>query len=161
MKSRYRTTGVGWIAGELGRGLVAGALGTAAMTASSHLEQKMRGRPESTAPATAAINVLHVTPDNKDAEKGVGQLVHWQYGTALGTVRTGLGLLGLPEPVATLVFFGLAWGGSLVMVPRLAKTPPPSEWEPEELAIDAGHHLVYALATGLALATVVKSRREK
>ncbi len=36
------------------------------------------------------------------------------------------------------------------MLPALDVAPPASEMEPVELAIDACHHLVYAVATGLA-----------
>jgi hypothetical protein len=42
------------LAQGVARGLLAGAIGTAAMTVSSTVEQKLRGREASTAPADAA-----------------------------------------------------------------------------------------------------------
>jgi hypothetical protein len=36
------------------------------------------------------------------------------------------------------------------MLPALDVTPPLTEWGKEEITIDALHHLVYAVATGIA-----------
>jgi len=41
---------IGDLAGSVGKGLAAGMVGTAAMTVSSSLEAKLRGREASTAP---------------------------------------------------------------------------------------------------------------
>jgi hypothetical protein len=49
-------------AGAVGKGLVAGAIGTAAMTVSSTVEMKRRGRKPSDVPARAAGKVLGVEP---------------------------------------------------------------------------------------------------
>ena len=43
------------------------------------------------------------------------------------------------------------------MLPALDVAPPPWESEPEEIAIDAFHHAVYAIATGLAFAALEAS----
>ncbi|MDQ2881798.1 MAG: hypothetical protein M3Y48_11385 [Actinomycetota bacterium] len=49
---------IGQVAAAVGKGLFAGMVGTAAMTASSTLEAKLRGRKGSTAPLDA-IDVGH------------------------------------------------------------------------------------------------------
>ena len=59
---------LGDIAAAVGKGLFAGAAGTAVMTASSTLEAKLRGRGASTTPAQAASKALGVEP--KDEASG-------------------------------------------------------------------------------------------
>ncbi len=49
---------MGDVAGAVGRGLFAGAVGTAAMTVSSTLEMKLRGREESSATTDMAFALL-------------------------------------------------------------------------------------------------------
>ena len=51
-------------AGALGKGLVAGFAGTAAMTVSSTLEAKLRGRAPSSAPARATAKMLGKSDQN-------------------------------------------------------------------------------------------------
>jgi len=51
---------VGDLASSVGKDLFAGAIGTAAMTVSSTLEMKTRGRAASMAPADAAGKVLGI-----------------------------------------------------------------------------------------------------
>jgi hypothetical protein len=72
---------IGDLASAVGRGLFAGAIGTAAMTVSSTLEAKLRDRAGSSAPADAASNVLGVKPVDASAEARFSTLVHWGYGT--------------------------------------------------------------------------------
>ena len=50
------------VAADVGKGLFAGVVGTAAMTVSSTLEMKIRDRPGSSALAEAAGKVLGVEP---------------------------------------------------------------------------------------------------
>jgi len=40
------------------------------------------------------------------------------------------------------------------MLPALEVAPPPWKSEPKEIAIDALHHAVYAVATGVAFAAL-------
>jgi hypothetical protein len=68
----------------LGRGLVAGLLGTAAMTISSTAEAKLSGRGASTTPAQAAGKVAGVVPRDEAGEQRFNTLAHWGYGTAWG-----------------------------------------------------------------------------
>jgi hypothetical protein len=86
---------LGDVAADVGKGLFAGVVGTAAMTVSSTLEMKMRGRPASNAPADAAGKVLGVEPKDEKGEARFATLVHWGYGTGWGTVRGLIGAAGL------------------------------------------------------------------
>jgi hypothetical protein len=76
----------GRFASGVGRGILAGAVGTAAMTLSSTIEMKLRKRDPSTAPAEAASEVLGVRVRKQDQEK-FANVVHWQYGSCVGAVR--------------------------------------------------------------------------
>jgi hypothetical protein len=120
------------------------------MTVSSTLEMKLRDRGASNAPADAASKVLDIGGfTSEDAEQRFGQLVHWAYGTGWGAVRGVLGTV-LPPAVADAAHFAAVWGSEQVMLPALEVAPPATEWGAEEVAVDAWHHAVYILATGLA-----------
>lgn len=86
---------IGNLASAVGRGLLAGAIGTVAMAVSSTLETKLRDRAGSSAPADAASKVLGVKSVDAAAEARFGTLVHWGYGTGWGAVRGLLGGIGL------------------------------------------------------------------
>ena len=144
-----------WIAEKLasciGRGLVAGLAGTAAMTLSSTLEARLRHRAPSSAPARATAKVLGITSfENDIAQARFNDLSHWGYGTGLGVVRGLLDAAGLPPRAATAAHGAAVWGGELVALPAMDIAPPAVFWAPREIAIDAFHHTVYAVATGIA-----------
>jgi hypothetical protein len=139
------------LAQGIGKGLVAGFAGTVAMTVSSTIEQKIRGRPASSAPAKAAEKALGIQSfEDEAAEQRFSNLVHWGYGTGWGVVRGVLRALGAPQSAATAGHFGAVWGSSLVTLPVLDVAPPVNMWAKEEIAIDVWHHLVYVLATSVA-----------
>jgi hypothetical protein len=146
----FVSTKLGDIAAEVGKGLFAGMAGTAAMTASSSLEAKLRGRPASTTPAQAAEKVLGVRPIDEGSEARFSNMVHWGYGTGGGGARGLLAAAGLSGPAAIAAHFGALWGSEQVMLPALGVTPPFWEWGKEDVAIDTFHHLVYVTATGIA-----------
>ena len=49
------------------------------------------------------------------------------------------------------------WGTAQVTLPALDIAPPAIFWPKEEVAIDAFHHTVYALATGIAYKLLTSS----
>jgi len=149
--------GLGDIAAAVGQGLFAGAAGTAAMTASSSLEAKLRDRGASSAPADAAGKVLGVQPRDEGGEQRFANIVHWGYGTSWGAVRGLLAAAGIDGAKATALHFGAVWGSEQVMLPALDVAPPPWEMDSRELAIDALHHAVYAVATGAAFGALERS----
>jgi len=140
----------GDLASAIGKGLVAGAVGTAAMTVSSTIEAKLTKRDPSTAPADAASKVLGIEPKDDQAKDRFSNLVHWSYGTGWGAARGLIATLGLPGPAPAIAHFASVWGSGLVMLPAVEVAPPVSEWGAKALATDAWHHAVYATATSLA-----------
>jgi hypothetical protein len=139
------------IADNIGRGLMAGVIGTAAMTLSSTLEAKWRGRAPSSAPAKATAKVLGIAEFEDDiAEARFNDLSHWGYGTSWGVLRGLLGATGMPARTATALHGAAIYGSAQVTLPALEIAPPVVFWPKEEIAIDAFHHAVYAAATGMA-----------
>lgn len=141
----------GMVASSIGKGLFAGLAGTAAMTASSTLEAKLRGRPASTAPARAMAKALGIASfEDAVAQARFNDLSHRGYGTAWGVVRGLLDVAGLPPRKATAAHGAAVWGSAQVTLPALDIAPPLVFWPKREIAIDVLHHTVYAVATGIA-----------
>jgi len=146
-------------ASAIGDGLVAGFLGTAAMTVSSTVEAKLRGRAPSTAPARATAKALGIREFDSDLAKArFNDLSHWGYGTGWGVVRGVLGATGMRPGRATAAHGAAVWGSAAVTLPALDVAPPFVFWGREEVAIDLFHHAVYAVATGLAYQLVAGRR---
>ena len=141
---------LGDVAADVGKGLFAGVVGTAAMTVSSTLEMKIRDRPGSSAPAEAAGKVLGVEPKGEEEQARFSNMVHWSYGTSWGAVRGLIGAAGLEGPGAAAAHLGVVWGTEQVMLPALGVAPPCWRGGVKEVAIDTLHPLVYAGATSVA-----------
>jgi hypothetical protein len=149
------------LAGSIGRGLVAGFVGTAAMTVSSTLEAKLRGRAPSSAPARATAKALGIKELEDDlARARFNDLAHWGYGTGWGVVRGLLAELGLSPKGATAAHGAAIYGAAQVTLPALEIAPPVVFWPKEEIAIDAFHHTVYAIATGVAYELIRATGRD-
>jgi hypothetical protein len=147
------------LAAAIGKGLLAGLAGTAAMTVSSTLEARLRGRAPSSAPARATAKVLGI----KEFEDGVAQarfndISHWGYGTSWGVLRGLLAATGMRPRAATAAHGAAIYGAAQVTLPALDIAPPAVFWPKEEIAIDAFHHTVYAVATGVAYELISNGR---
>jgi hypothetical protein len=148
------------VAEDVGKGLAAGVLGTAAMTLSSTLEARVRGRAASSAPARATAKVLGIKEFDSDlAAARFNDLSHWGYGTSWGVLRGLLAATGMPARTATALHGAAIYGAAQVTLPALEIAPPVVFWPKEEIAIDAFHHAVYATATGLAYELIANGSR--
>ena len=143
------------VANSIGKGVVAGFVGTAAMTVSSTLEAKLRGRAPSNAPARATAKVLGIKEfEDEIAEARFNDLSHWGYGTSWGVLRGLLDAAGLSPRAATAAHGAAIYGAAQVTLPVLDIAPPSVFWGKEDVAIDAFHHFVYTVATGAAYAAL-------
>jgi hypothetical protein len=131
-------------------GLAAGAAGTAAMTVSTTVEMKLRGRAPSLAPADSIERLTGWSPDTREGRERLGTVAHAAFGTVLGLVRGAIGARGLREPAASAAFLPVAWAPDLAVVPVLGAADPPWRWGAAELAISGWHHVVYVAAAGVA-----------
>ena len=135
-------------ADAIGRGLVAGLVGTVAMTVSSTLEAKLRQRGDSDTPSQAVAEVLGVEEYRSDRSRDrVNQLAHWGYGASLGAVRGLLALTGLGRNATDVAFHATVLGSEQTMLNVLGLAPPITEWGAGEVATDLTHHTVYSLTT--------------
>ena len=115
---------------------MAGLVGTAAMTALSNLEARLRRRAASTAPARATQKVLGIKEfEGPIAAARFNDLSHWGYGTMWGVVRGLFGTTGLSPRAATAAHGAAVWGSAQVTLPALEVAPPFVFWGKKEVAI--------------------------
>jgi hypothetical protein len=137
------------VADATGRGLVAGAAGSVAITVSSTLEMKARGRPPSDVPAKVAAKALGVRPRRR-ARARFAALAHLASGLALGVPRGWLAVAGLPPLPREAAWVAIAASPDFALVPLAREAPPPWRWGTAEVLISAAHHLAYAAAASAA-----------
>lgn len=144
------------------RGVLAGAVGTAAMTLTQKLEMALTGREGSQVPGLVGA---HVTPGIDPAEPAeVEQLndpVHWVHGVTMGALRGALDVTGLRGLTATAAHFALVWTGDVALYRALGIAEAPWHWEADELATDLLHKGVYALTTGAVYDALAEVRADR
>ncbi len=137
------------VARAAARGMLAGAVGAAAMTLTQRLEMSLSGRAPSTVPGQVGA---HLLPGSDPARPGdVARLntpVHWGHGIAMGALHGVLDELGLHGPAASATHFALVWGGDAALYRALGIADAPWRWSRDELASDVLHKGVYAAVTG-------------
>ena len=162
--------------GVIGRGLVAGAIGTAALTAYQTAAAVRRGEslkdtvaPEppaswEEAPASAQVGyrfLRGVFQRDASPEKApaMTNAVHWAYGTAWGAVYAvldesvdGSALLKAPA------FGSLVFANAYVALPAMKLYDPPWEYSARTLATDWSYHVIYGGAVALAYRLVRATR---
>ena len=135
--------------GAVGRGMVAGAVGTVAMTFSQRLEMAVTGRAGSEVPGQVGAHLVPGKDPGYSADvAGLNSAVHWGHGIAMGAMRGALGVAGLSGPRATLAHFALVWGGDAALYRGLGIAELPWRWSAADLATDMTHKGVYAGVTG-------------
>jgi hypothetical protein len=133
----------------VGRGLLAGLAGTAAITVGQAIEMELTNREPSTAPAEAVEKVFGIKAVDDEHKAQVANLVHWSYGTSWGLFRSFLDLMGLRGSEASLIHWLAVWGTATVMLPGLEIAPPVREWPAKMHATEGVGHLIYAEAAGM------------
>ena len=134
----------------LGRGVVAGLAGTAAMTAfQKAIEMPLTGRSDSYAPASFAEKVLPVRPGSDSGRKRLNYGTHFALGTMWGTAYGLAARTGLRGQRAVAVVFLTVYTGDVLLNTALGLYEP-SSWSRRDWAIDIIDKLVQAEATGAA-----------
>ena len=149
-RRRFRPSGLQQLATGIGRGLLAGLVGTAAISLSQMLEMKLSKRAPSSAPADAAGKVVGVQPRDAKGKARFGNLVHWAYGTSWGLFRAALGGGRTDRFWAPLAHLGAVQTAAMLMLPALHVAPPVTKWGGGEIGKEVMHHTVYAAATDAA-----------
>jgi uncharacterized membrane protein YagU involved in acid resistance len=140
--------------GAVARGLAAGVVGTAVMTAAQTAYYKANDMEGSSTPGEVAKRITEGVlqrefPDER--MQTATSAMHWLYGTSwgvpyglwAGTVHPGV-LRGMLA--ATL----MVWGAAQVQLPAMKLAPPPWKYSPSSLATDVGFHSTWAAGTALA-----------
>jgi hypothetical protein len=127
------------------RGLLAGAVGAAAMTSVQMAYLRATGREPSTAPGDVGRKLVDVPRGRRAA---FNQAMHMLYGTSWGVP---FALLRRSQRGNGLLFGAAVWGVSLVELPLLDVAAPPWRQPPGALALDLGFHLVYGTAAAAVL----------
>jgi hypothetical protein len=136
------------------RGVIAGAVGTAAMTAAYATERRLRASgtfldyDDSLVPGQIVAGVLHLgnVSDRTDAE--LGTTLRWGYGSAFGTWHVALRRV-MPEPWASVAFGATLMTATFSLFPLLGRTPPPWRWGPDVLLTALGTHAAYVVGAAV------------
>jgi hypothetical protein len=150
--------------GAATRGLVAGVIGTAAMTAWQEVSTKLQSSDDdregesqapgfrdawakAPAPAKVGRKVLKAVFQYEVPAEQIGlltNLMHWGYGTSWGAIY---GLIRAsvrgPSLVSGIWFGAGVWATSYATMVPLGIYEPPWQYPPKELALDLSYHLVY------------------
>jgi uncharacterized membrane protein YagU involved in acid resistance len=157
------------IPGALGRGLVAGVVGTAAMTGYQLAVRKARGQrldtpvprtwAEAPAPARVAKKAAELAGrpravTKKDVPR-VTNLMHWGYGTLWGVAYALAARRANPHAVTGAAVLGASlWGAAYAELAPLGIYEPPWRYPAKELALDLSYHLVYGAGVAAAYAAL-------
>jgi hypothetical protein len=144
--------------GVIARGLLAGAVGVAAMTLAEKLEQAVTGRPNSFVPAHTLERLLGLEPKPDEERLGMNWAMHWGQGILLGAVRALMAERGVRGPAGSFLFLNLRLLNDQTFENATGVGAPPWTWPADEQAVDILHKAIYAYATGLAADTLVADR---
>jgi hypothetical protein len=150
---------------SIGKGLLAGAAGTAAMTAYQLAVAKAQGKPltkpvphrwaDAPAPAQVAKRLAGAIGEGQrftreDVPK-LTNAMHWLYGTGWGAAYA---LLGRPNGA----LFGTGvWVAAYAELVPMGIYAPPWKYPAKDLAVDFSYHLVYGAAVQGAYAALSRA----
>jgi hypothetical protein len=142
----------------IGKGLVAGAVGTGLMTVYQGAVAKLREAEPSTTPAEVGKRVIRGVfqrPVDEERTEELNNAVHAAYGTGWGGAYSIVAADRVKRPARAGILFGTTvWGASLVELPAMKLAPPVWEQPPAEVALDLSYHLVYGLGVAAAFAVL-------
>jgi len=148
---------------EAARGVLGGAVGTAAMALAAHGRRRRFTRRHGVTPEDAGVvldyddsdhvvvaaatlprHVVGWAPRSPRERTVLFWLVHWGYGSAVGAGHVALQHALGREPAPGLVFFTASQAMALGLFPVLGETPAPWRWERRLLVTSFVQHAVYA-----------------
>jgi hypothetical protein len=138
-------------------GLKAGLAGAAAMSVSTNLEMRIRGREASPAPAKALERLFGLKVDSSRGEQALVAAAHVSVSVGLGALEALL-RRRVSTAAAGAALLAAALGPELLVVPALGAAEPPWRWSTPEAVVSVFHHAVYAAATTLTLELLLDRR---
>jgi hypothetical protein len=135
--------------GAAGRGVVAGLVGVAAMTAGEKLEQSLTRRPDSYVPARTLLTLLGRRPGDRDQPFVANHAMHWATGATLGALRGLWAVVGIRGTQANLSHTVVRLAFDQTLENTTGVGAPPATWPRGERVVDIAHKAVYSFVTGL------------
>jgi len=139
------------------KGLLAGMVGTAAMTLAEKLEQSFTGRPDSYVLAHTLERLLRQPHKPDDERLGMNWVMHWSQGIMLGAVRGWMAEAGLRGPMGSFLHMNLRLLNDQTLENATGVGAPPWTWPVDEQAIDLMGKGVYAFVTGAVADALIPS----
>lgn len=130
-------------------GVVAGVVGTAAMTAGEEVEQALTGRPDSYVPARTLQRLAGRSRPRDDVAPN--QVMHWGTGAVLGAVRGLMAHAGLRGAPGAVAFTAVRIAADHVLETATQVERSPLGWPARVLAVDVLHKTTYAVVTGVVV----------
>ena len=147
---------VGLLTREAVLGYLAGTAGTAAMTATTAVQKRVRQRREVPVDydatehvVDAAATVVHHHPRTDEGAQALFLLTHWGYGSAMA-IGHRLLVRRLGRPRAAVAFFVGVQTMAFVLFPSVGRTPAPWRWRRDILVSSVAQHLVYTGVVALS-----------
>ena len=131
----------------IGVGLMAGAVGTIALTLCQMADMKLTGRKPGVGPANALEKALGLRP-KPGTKKQLSRKIHWVYGSLWGVARGILEAAGMNKWAATGAHFAAITGTGMALAPLEGQNPV-TLWTKKEIAMEIAHNAVYAITVGL------------
>ena len=148
---------------DLGTGVFAGIVGTAAMTIAQGAEFVLTDAQPSSSPAHVVDRLKRTAGRGRLERKHrrvANQAMHWLYGTSWGVPYGVVAGHTTVAPELTGPIFGLiVWGAALAHEPALGLADVPWKRSLTSLGSEAFFHLVYGIGAGAAVRAVRNARR--
>ncbi len=142
------------------RGVGAGLLGVAVMTAVEKLEQSVTHRPDSYVPGRALMTLFDRHPGDDVRPLLWNHAMHWSTGAVLGGLRGVWAAIGLRGPRAHLAHTVVRLAFDQTIENATGVGAPPRTWPVQEQIVDILHKAIYSFATGLFAERLVRSQLE-
>jgi hypothetical protein len=131
------------------RSVIAGAAGTAALTAAYAAERRMRPThqgqldyDDSLVPGQIVAGIMHLPHVTAREDRDIGLALRWSYGSAFGLLHGAL-RRAVGEPWASAAFGGTLMTATFTLFPLLGHTPVPWRWPADVIATSLGTHAAY------------------
>jgi len=135
--------------GAARRGVVAGLVGAAAMTAGEQIEQALTRRPDSYVPARTLLTLLGRRADDRDQPVVANHAMHWATGATLGALRGVWAVVGIRGTRANVTHTVIRLAFDQTLENTTGAGAPPATWPCGERVVDFAHKAVYSFVTGL------------
>src|SRR5918995_3641362 len=120
------------------RGVLAGVIGVAAMTAAEKLEQRVDHRPSSYVPARTLLALFGRRPSADAHPTMWNHVMHWGTGMLVGSLRGVWSVVGIRGLLATGAHALVRLAVDQTLENATGVGAPPTRWPLREIVIDVG-----------------------